>query len=262
MTNYRAWYFCSGRHRDGTPLEVGRADTVEPPPGGWRSPFEFLEKGLHAFQHPFYAVLLRDCPPGDVLCRVRMAGETSELYGSVTATNRVVLAAKEFAPQLRLFACAQVRTAPLADGRTVWDLLTDVRSRRVVEVAEAFARGEVAEEELDSARAAAWDAARNVARRASDSGLTHIWGVAAAAEAARGTAWRSARDAAWASVRDVARAVGWFSRVTAIDPTRWEGDEAERTARAAAESAARDAFKAFVEREFAVALAFAGEENA
>ena len=43
--------------------------------------------------------------------------------------------------KIRLFACACVRETPLADGRKVWDLLTDERSRKVVEVAELYIDG-------------------------------------------------------------------------------------------------------------------------
>lgn len=46
---------------------------------------------------------------------------------------------------LRRFACWCVRNTPLPDGRKVWDLLTDERSRRAVEVAEAFADGRATE---------------------------------------------------------------------------------------------------------------------
>src|ERR1035437_7061317 len=75
----------------------------------------------------------------------------------------------------RLFACWCVRNTPLADGRKVWDLLTDPRSRNAVEVAERFADGAATDAELaaagDAARAAAvaaagtaaWDAARAAA---------------------------------------------------------------------------------------------------
>ncbi len=42
----------------------------------------------------------------------------------------------------RLFACWCVRNTPLTDGRKVWDLLTDKRSRDAVEVAERYAVGE------------------------------------------------------------------------------------------------------------------------
>ena len=50
--------------------------------------------------------------------------------------------------KLRLFACWCIRNTKLADGRTVWDLLTDERSRRAVEVAELFANGKATDAEL------------------------------------------------------------------------------------------------------------------
>jgi hypothetical protein len=78
--------------------------------------------------------------------------------------------------QARLFACRCVRETPIGDGRKVWDLLTDDRSKKSVEVAEQFSIGNASDEELD----AAWDAARVAARVA---------------------AW----DAAWDAARDAAR---------------------------------------------------------
>jgi hypothetical protein len=56
---------------------------------------------------------------------------------------------------LRLLACAFVRRTPLSDGRTVWDLLTDERSRNAVIVAERYAKGNATLEELREARNAA-----------------------------------------------------------------------------------------------------------
>lgn len=64
---------------------------------------------------------------------------------------------------LRLWACWCVRHTPLAGGRTTWDLLDDERSRRAVEVAERFARGEATGGELAAARDAAWAAAWDAA---------------------------------------------------------------------------------------------------
>jgi hypothetical protein len=55
--------------------------------------------------------------------------------------------------KLRAFACWCVRNTPLVDGRKVWDLLTDGRSRRAVEVAEAFTRDEATAEGLSGFRA-------------------------------------------------------------------------------------------------------------
>ena len=59
----------------------------------------------------------------------------------------------------RLYACWCVRNTPMADGRKVWDLLTDPRSRNAVEVAERFAVGEATADELREARIAAYAAA-------------------------------------------------------------------------------------------------------
>jgi hypothetical protein len=52
---------------------------------------------------------------------------------------------------LRLFACQCVRETPIGNGKTVWDLLTDQRSRDAVEVAERYANGNASENELSSA---------------------------------------------------------------------------------------------------------------
>ena len=87
----------------------------------------------------------------------------------------------------RLAACCFVRHTPIGDGRTVWDLLTDERSKRAVEVAERFAGGEATEWELDAAWDEAWDVASAAAR-------------AVAGDAARAAAW--AAWAAWAASGD------------------------------------------------------------
>jgi hypothetical protein len=66
---------------------------------------------------------------------------------------------------LRRLACRMVRETPLygadgqPDGRTVWDLLTDERSRVAVETAERWCDGRATDEELRAAWAAAWTAA-------------------------------------------------------------------------------------------------------
>ena len=82
----------------------------------------------------------------------------------------------------RLFACWCVRNTILVDGRKVWDLLTDKRSRDAVGIAERYAVGDASLEELAAARDAAWDAAGDAARDA-------------AGAAARDAAWDAARDA-------------------------------------------------------------------
>ncbi len=87
---------------------------------------------------------------------------------------------------LRIFACRCVRQTPIAGDRTVWDLLTDERSRRAVEVAERYAVGDASDEELRTARAAAEYAARAAAEYAAEY---------AARAAARSAAWGAARAA-------------------------------------------------------------------
>ena len=100
---------------------------------------------------------------------------------------------------LRLFACKCVRDTPLSNGRKVWDLLTDSRSRNAVEVAERFANGQATEDELKAAREVAREAAMAVAEN--DAALTAVRvaaGVAAgvASGVASGVAdWVAARIA-------------------------------------------------------------------
>ena len=74
---------------------------------------------------------------------------------------------------------------------------TDDRPRRAIEVARRFARGEVAVEELEAAREAAWLAARSATRL-----------VARSAAGAARSAARSAAGAAW-SAAEAARSAAW-----------------------------------------------------
>ncbi len=114
---------------------------------------------------------------------------------------------------LRKLVCRFVRETPLHDGRTVWDLLTDERSRRVVEVAESYADGKTTYEELHAAYAAARDAARD--------------------------AYAAARDAARAAARAAHTATD--AAHTATDAAYAATYAADDAARAAAYDAARDA---------------------
>lgn len=66
----------------------------------------------------------------------------------------------------RLFARWCARNTPLPDGRTVWDLLADERSKSAIGVAERYANGGATKDELSAAwsaaRLAAWSAAFKV----------------------------------------------------------------------------------------------------
>ena len=97
------------------------------------------------------------------------------------------------APEVRLFAVRCVRQ--------VQHLLTDERSLRALDVAEAYAVGEATEDELWDARDAArdaWDAARDAWDAAWDARY-------AAGSAAWAAVWSAAWDAAWSAGRAAQR---------------------------------------------------------
>jgi hypothetical protein len=118
---------------------------------------------------------------------------------------------------MRLLACRLVRETQMGDGRMVWDLLTDERSRTAVEVAERYARGEATNDELTAAAWAAERAWASAAARAAAfaAWATAAWAAARASEAARAAAaWASAANAAQCriiremiSVRDIESAM-------------------------------------------------------
>ena len=89
--------------------------------------------------------------------------------------------------QLRLFACWCARQN--------WDKLTDVRSRRAVEVAESFANGRATEHELESAR-----------KDAANAYAAYAYAYAAAAYAAAAAAYAAAANAAAAAANAAAAA--------------------------------------------------------
>ena len=132
---------------------------------------------------------------------------------------------------LRKLACRFVRETPLADGRKIWDLLTDERSRRAVEVAEIYANGKATDGELQAAYAAAYaaadaaDAAYAAARDAAYAAEADARDAEAAADAAASAAYTAA-DAAYAA--DVAEVAAYAAEAAARD----------------ADAAARDAYDA------------------
>jgi hypothetical protein len=141
-----------------------------------------------------------------------------------------------------MFAVRCVRETPIGDGRFVFDLLTDPRSIRAVEVAEAYAKGEAIKEDLDAAWDAAMDAASAAASAAAraaarDAAWDAAWDAASAAASA--AAWDAAMDAAMDAARAAASAAAWDA---ARDAARAAASGAAwDAARAAARDAARDA---------------------
>ena len=179
-----AWHFLpkNGRLQFGErPTKVYVGQTLKRNP----NMLSMCYYGLHASVRAIDALKYS---PGPIICRVRLGGTIIEDGDKCVASRRTVLWMANVERELRLFACWCVRNTPLVDGRVVWDLLTDKRSRTAVEVAELYADGLATYNEL----AAAWDAARDAA-----------W--SAAREAARGAAWGAARDAAWGAAWEAAR---------------------------------------------------------
>jgi hypothetical protein len=131
---------------------------------------------------------------------------------------------------LRLLACAYVRRTPVGDGRMVWDLLTDARSRAAVEAAERYALGGATEEELAAAASAA------------SAAWAEEWAAAEWAVAAAGAARVAAAGAARAAAAGAARAEEWAAAEWAVVAAWAEAAaKAREWAREAAASAAASA---------------------
>ena len=129
MTTILAWHFVSKdrvlRHGSGLTVEPGYVYTED------EGPIVLCQNGMHASRTVWQALIYA---PGPVLCRVKVWGEVKEDSDKLVGRHREVIAMYDIEKELRLWACWCVRQ--------VWHLLTDERSRRAVEVAEAFSRGE------------------------------------------------------------------------------------------------------------------------
>lgn len=136
--------------------------------------------------------------------------------------------------KIRLLSCRFIRETWVNDTCTVWDLLTDDRSRSAVVAAEMYAKGWATDEELGSAEGAARDAARNAAARNA--------AAMAAARTVTGAAARAASAAVRVAERAVAQTAEWAARaaVSAAEWEAWDGRAAACWTRAA-RVAARDA---------------------
>lgn len=131
----------------------------------------------------------------------------------VVRRARVVERIGKLTPKLlRRFACRCVRHTPLADGRTVWDLLKDHRLRKAVRVAEKYASGKATDSELAAAREGVWEVARTAPS-------AEVWAALGTTnrdpeEAAQDAAHMSA-EAAWCIAFAASRTKGVAARAYA-----------------------------------------------
>jgi len=178
---------------------------------------ELCERGLHACRNVFHAL---SYAPGTVLCRVKCFGWVSEEGDKFACTSRRIVEMHGVGDVVKHFAVWCARNTPIGEGKVLWDLLTDQRSKDAIIAAERFLLGQIKKDELEAAaEAAAWAAAEAAA-----------W---AAAEAA---AWAAAEAAAWAAAGAAAGAAAWAA--------------ARAAARAAAEAAAGAAATEAQDKEF------------
>ena len=119
---------------------------------------------------------------------------------------------------LILWVCKCIKKIPLHNGGTVWDLLTDKRSKKAIKIAKKYAKGKVTIEEVEDAR---------VAADAADAAVSH---------AARAAAARAVSHAARAAAVNAARAAAVNAVHAAADAAAYAAD-ADADADAAADAA-------------------------
>ena len=230
---YRAWHFVGAdRH-----LRFDASDlTVEPECIYSIEPHrvpKLCDYGMHG---SIRAIDALGYAHSGVVTLVDIWGNVRIGDDKLVGRHREVLAMCDATKVLHRFACWCVRETPLPDGRKVWDLLTDERSRRAVEVKEAWIDGLATDAEL----AAAWFAARAAT-------LDAAWFAALDAARAARDAALDAQSAAWDAALDAARAARVAARNAALDAARaaWDAAlDAARYARVAARNAALDAARA------------------
>jgi hypothetical protein len=162
------------------------------------SPIAICNSGLHGSRKVIDALFYS---PGSYLCLVDMWGGVQDQNDKLVARHRHVIAAADVSSELRLWACWCVRR--------VWNLLTDERSRRAVEVAEAYACGEASSEDLIAAWDAAGAAVGAAARDASMEATTAAMAAAAVVARPPNVAARTAADRAAAAVARDAKDAKW-----------------------------------------------------
>ena len=200
-----AWHFLNEDKRlgygDGRLVEVGATLECEGDP-------ELCSNGMHGSARLIDALRYAR---GPIVCRVEIDGDVIEVEDKLCGRRRTVLWMMDATQILHEFAC---RCAE--DAMTLVEQ-PDERSVEAIEAKRKWLRGEVTDEELDSAWdaalaaswdaaswAAAWAASRDDARAAAEAASRAAAGAAAwdAAWAARSAAGAVARDAAWDAASD------------------------------------------------------------
>ena len=169
--------------------KIGETYHVEPP-------IKICSHGLHGSRKVLDALGYSN---GQILTLCEVWGEFDEQSDKIVAEYRRPLWGKDISPELNEWACCNAEVALLIAE------VEDPRSWNVIEAKRAWLRGEISDEELDAAWAAARAAARDSARAA-----------------ARDAAWAAARAAAWDAARAAARAaqqIDLESRMVEVLPT-------------------------------------------
>lgn len=208
MQKFNAWHFCDGwQLRDGTPLEIGRTYSVDPP-------IVLCEHGLHASINLIDAL---QYAPGDVLCRVQMWGDVQKASDKLAATHRYVVNAIDAGDLLHEIACIVAEYALTRYGNG------DPRSWRAIKAKRAWLAGRMSFDKLHTSRlaaeSAAWSAAESAARSAAASEARSA--VAAASAAWSAAAASAALSAASAARSAAAASAAWSAAASAVRSAVW-----------------------------------------
>ena len=179
-----AWHFLSEDKRlgygDGRLVEVGATLECEGKP-------VLCDNGMHGSVRLIDALYYAS---GPIVCRVEIEGDVIEGDDKLCGRRRTVLWMMDATRILHEFACA------CAEDALALVAQPDARSVEAIAAKRKWLNGEITDEELDSASAAAWHVA-----------LAAAWDAAWAARAAARSASRAASlAAAGAAVGDAARA--------------------------------------------------------
>ena len=171
VKNVLAWHFTNGmKLRDGTPLEVGKTYRH-------KGDVVMCKSGYHASERILDALVYAT---GNQISRVELWGDVQVDDDKIVARNRRVLWTLDATLILHEFACRVAEAALAKDDKP------DPRSVAAIDAKRRWMRGEISDDELAAAKAAAWATAADAAA------------TVPAVAAAKAAAWPAAGPAAWA----------------------------------------------------------------